>query len=103
VIAASIALIALCEANLGRTAAAEGHAAEAVALAPDDHNVLLRAAKVGARVGNTAAALDRIRRAVAHGLSPEVARRDPELASLQRLPEFVAATAGGARDKGGSR
>jgi eukaryotic-like serine/threonine-protein kinase len=101
--ASAIALIALCEANLGKAADAEGHAAEAVALAPDDRDVLLRAAKVCARIGNKATALDRLRKAVQRGLSPELARRDPELAPIQRLPEFESTISASGPVQGGRK
>jgi serine/threonine-protein kinase len=101
--ASAVVLMALCEANLGQPKDAEGHAAEAVALAPEDRDVLFRAAIVCARIGNKATALDRLRKAVQRGLSPELARRDPELAPIQRLPEFESTLNVSRVDKGGTR
>jgi tetratricopeptide (TPR) repeat protein len=84
----SIVLIGLCEANLGRRAEAERHAAEAIALAPNSRDVLFRSAKVFALTRNRDAALKALRGAIERGYDAGVARRDPELASLRPLPEF---------------
>jgi len=83
-----IVLIALCEAGLGHRLRAERHAAEAMALAPANRDVLFRSAKVFALTGNNSAAFDALKRAVEGGYDREVARHDPELAPLRSLPEF---------------
>jgi eukaryotic-like serine/threonine-protein kinase len=87
----SIVLIALCEANLGRRSRAERHASEAMALAPANRDVLFRSAKVFALSGSRPAALNALRRAVEQGYDREVARLDPELATLRSMPEFGSA------------
>lgn len=87
----SIVLIALCEASLGRRSRAERHATEAMALAPSNRDVLFRSAKVFTLTGNRSSGLDALRRAVERGYDREVARRDPELATLRSMPEFDSA------------
>lgn len=84
----SIVLIAVCEANLGRRSDAERHAAEATALAPSNRDVLFRSAKVYTLTGNRTAALRALRAAIERGYATELARHDPELASLRSMPEF---------------
>jgi tetratricopeptide (TPR) repeat protein len=63
----SIVLIALSEANLGRRADAERHAAEALALAPDNRDLLFRSAKVFALTGSHTPALKALRGAIERG------------------------------------
>jgi tetratricopeptide (TPR) repeat protein len=84
----SIVLIAVCEANLGRSADAERHAVEALALQPTNRGILYRVAKVYALTGNRPAAFKALRGAIEQGYDREAARRDPELASLRSSPEF---------------
>src|SRR5262249_29357803 len=55
--AAAVMYIAIAEANRGRPAEADRRAAEALALAPNDRNVLMNGAKVYALLGNTSRAL----------------------------------------------
>jgi serine/threonine-protein kinase len=81
--AGAVALIAICEANLGRPAEAERRVAEALALAPQELNVLLRSAKVYTLLGNRTQAFGSLRRAIEQGLNSQLARDDPELAALK--------------------
>jgi tetratricopeptide (TPR) repeat protein len=92
--ASSVVLIALCEANLGRRAAAERRAAEALVLAPQNREVVFRVAKAYAIAGNTAKAFEHLSLAIALGYVAQVARMDPELKSL-RGAEFERAIAAG--------
>jgi eukaryotic-like serine/threonine-protein kinase len=87
--ARTIALMALCEAKLGRSSNAERHAAEARALAADDREVLQRSAEVHAILGDTDRALQDLDAAIAHGYSREDARDNDELAVLRKLPRFA--------------
>ena len=92
-------LIATCEAKLGRAAAAERHAAEAVAIAPANREALVRSAQVHARLRQPDAALKdsrvrdflpRIRlpsRRADEGSSP----RSRDLPAFQSLVEGVGA------------
>jgi uncharacterized protein len=79
------------EATRAVRALCERHAIEAMALMPENRDVPFRSAKVFALAGNGTAALDALRRAVERGYDPQVARRDPELASLKSMPEFESA------------
>jgi tetratricopeptide (TPR) repeat protein len=101
--AAAVMTIALSEANLGRRAEAERHAAEALTLSPDDRELLIRAVKVSALLGDQRAALERLRKAIARGYNPQLVRDDPELASLKPLPGFEAAVADASRAQGAPR
>ena len=89
----TIALIALCEAKLGRASSAERHAAEARTLAPTDRETLQRGAEVHARLGQAAAALRDLESAIARGYSRREARENEELAVLRKLPAFAALVA----------
>lgn len=89
----TIALIALCEAKLGRRADAERHAAEARAIGPADRETLQRIAEVHARLGHTATALKDLEAAIARGYARKEARENDELAPLRKLPAFVALVA----------
>jgi tetratricopeptide (TPR) repeat protein/TolB-like protein len=89
--AATIALVALCEAKLGLAAAAERHAAEALALRPADRDVVVRNAEVYAILRQSRRALDYLRQAVGLGYEPGRARSNEELASLKSLSDFEAA------------
>ena len=102
--AGAVALIAVCEANLGRPAEAERRVAEALTLAPKDRNVLLGGAKVYTLLGNRTRAYDSLRGAIEHGLNPQLARQDPELSSIKPFPEFESAIAAGlrARERAGA-
>jgi Flp pilus assembly protein TadD/TolB-like protein len=89
----TIALVALCEAKLGRTAAAERHIAEARALAPTDREALQRSAEVHARLGDTDAAMRDLRAAFDQGYDKREARENDELAALKSLLAFQQLTA----------
>ncbi|MGQ0734906.1 MAG: tetratricopeptide repeat protein [Acidobacteriota bacterium] len=86
--AAALALLALCEAKLGRRAEAVEHAAQAVVLAPEDREVLYKQAAVHALVHDAPVALDALRRAIDRGYEPWLAREDDDLASLRTSPAF---------------
>lgn len=90
----TIALVALCEANLGQRMAAERHAAEAAALGPTNAEARFRLTKVYAVLNNRPAALATLRAAVAAGYEPTAASEDEELAGLHG-PEFDAALTAG--------
>jgi tetratricopeptide (TPR) repeat protein len=91
--AGTIALVALCEAKIGRTGAAERHAAEALALAPKDRNVLVKNAEVYTRLKRDDRALQYVRDAVALGYDAASARRNHEFATLKNHPGFEPALA----------
>ena len=97
----TIALVALCEANLGRRAEAERHAAEAVAIGGPNAELRFRLTKVYLALNDRAAALATLRAAVAAGYESKAAREDEELASL-RGADFDAAIAAGLAARAGS-
>ena len=80
--ARQIALSALCEMKLGRGENGVRHAAEAVALAPKDNEVLFKAAAVQALAGRPRDATEMLRRAVELGYPVALARQDDDLATL---------------------
>jgi eukaryotic-like serine/threonine-protein kinase len=84
----TIALIALCEAKLGRRSDAERHAAEALALAPSDREVVYKNAAIAALVNDRARALTLLADALRQGYQPQLAREDDDFARLRPLPEF---------------
>jgi serine/threonine-protein kinase len=86
--ARTIALVALCEAKLGRLDEASRQAAEAVALAPADNEVLYKAAVVQALRGEPDAAVRQLDAAVRAGYPPAFARDDRDLQSLRDRPDF---------------
>jgi Predicted integral membrane protein len=100
----TIALVALCEANLGRRMEAERHAAEAAALGATNAELRFRLTKVYAVLNNRPAAFATLRAAITAGYEPKAAKEDEELAPL-RGAEFDAALAAGlaARDAAGGR
>jgi tetratricopeptide (TPR) repeat protein/tRNA A-37 threonylcarbamoyl transferase component Bud32 len=85
--------LAAYEAKLGRAAAADRHAIDALTLSPADGEVLYRKAVVEALSGRPDAALTSLREAVARGYSSSQAKTDQDLASLKARPEFAAALA----------
>ena len=87
--AVSIALVALCEARLGRRAAAERHAAEALSLRPKDREVVVKNAEVYAILNRPEQALRYLSTAMTLGYGAAQARQNDELASLRPLPEFA--------------
>ena len=90
----TIALVALCEANLGRRMEAERHASEAAALGGTNAELRFRLTKVYAVLNDRPAAFATLRAAVAAGWEPKAATEDEELAPL-RGAEFDAALAAG--------
>jgi len=83
-----IALVALCEAKLGRQSDADRHAAEAVAVDPSNREAWQRSAEVHALINQPNQSLRDLTIAVARGFEPRMARRDDELASIAKLPRF---------------
>lgn len=80
---------ALYHAKAGEVTQAKSRLAEALNLASDDASLLFRAAVTSEIIGERAAALDYIRRALAHGYPLSVIRQDPDLASLRTDGEFL--------------
>ena len=89
----TIAHVAVCEAKLGRPAAARGHISEALALAPGNRFVLQRSAEVHALLGDSAAALKALGAAIDLGYARPLAAENDEFASLKKLPAFQALVA----------
>lgn len=85
---ATIALIALCEAKLGRRLEARSHGAEALALAPGDREVLYKNAVIAALLHDRPQALRRLREALDRGYQAQLAREDDDLTGLRTLEEF---------------
>jgi tetratricopeptide (TPR) repeat protein len=83
-----IAVVALCEAKLGRAAEAERHAAEATTLAPSSGDTWLQSAEVHAVLGQHDNALKDLESAVARGIAAQRVRTEDELAPLRKLPKF---------------
>jgi tetratricopeptide (TPR) repeat protein len=86
--AATIGLIALCEAKIGRGGDAKRHAAEAVAVDTMSSESWQRSAEVHALLSQPDEALRDLAVAVARGFEPRMARRDDELRSLFSLTRF---------------
>jgi serine/threonine protein kinase/tetratricopeptide (TPR) repeat protein len=74
--------------------AAEARIDEALRLAPDDFEVLRRAAQVHALAGRTDAALDALEAALTAGFRRETAREEEEFRSLYEVPRFRALVVG---------
>jgi serine/threonine-protein kinase len=81
--------------GLGVWYAKKGNAIQALdfmrrarAVSPDDLTIIYDQAQVFAITGRTAEALKALREALQKGYSLEQARSDPELAALQKTPEF---------------
>ncbi|HMF28318.1 MAG TPA: tetratricopeptide repeat protein, partial [Candidatus Cybelea sp.] len=101
----AVALIALCEAKIGRREAAARHAAEAAVLAPGDRDVRIFLAKVYNAIGDRKAGLTALQTAVMLGFEPTAARGDDELAALRDDARFETAISAGvaARSRSGSK
>ena len=96
--AGAVVLIAICEANLGRPAEAERRVAEALALAPEDRNVLLSQHGRCTRCSATGAGRSTIcAEPFNTGSVRKLARQDPELSSIKPFQEFETAIAAGLR------
>jgi Flp pilus assembly protein TadD len=76
----------LVEAKLGRMADARRHAADALAMLPDNKEVLYHSCAVATLDGRLDEAAQLLERALEHGYSVTFASRDPNLASLRQLP-----------------
>ena len=73
---------------MGRVGAAERHAAEALALAPKDLNVIIKNAEVYTRLNRNDRALGYLRQAIGLGYAAASARRNHEFALLKNHPDF---------------
>jgi len=83
-------LLAADYANLGRADDAVRHLEMAIALRPDDSNVLYNSACTYCVLGKKMEALDLIRRALAHGYANfDWPQQDPDLKLLHCDPEFL--------------
>ena len=91
----ALSLLALCQAKLSQFGEARATIAGALRRAPDDSQVLHRAAAIEARAGNRAAALDYCQRAIARGASRLMIRDDDDFETLRNDPAFVRLTNGG--------
>lgn len=87
--ARTISIVALSEAKLGRTLAAERHAAEALVLAPKELEVAVRNAEVYAILRQPSRAFRALRTALALGYDPAIARKNEELQSIHATPGFA--------------
>jgi serine/threonine protein kinase/tetratricopeptide (TPR) repeat protein len=86
--AATIALVALCEAKLGRRLAAERHAAEALSLTPKDMEVTVRNAEVYAILRQPSRAIGHLRTAIGLGYERHTLNSNDELRTLANEPAF---------------
>jgi serine/threonine-protein kinase len=86
--ATTISLVALSEAKLGRTLAAERHAAEALVLAPKDMEVAVKNAEVYAILRQPSRAVRALKSALSLGYDPATASKNEELRSIHGTPEF---------------
>jgi len=83
-------LVAADYAAMGRAEDAVRHLEMAIALRPDDSNVLYNSACTYCVLGKRAEALDLLRRALAHGYSNfDWPQQDPDLKLIHDDPEFV--------------
>ena len=98
----TIALVALCEANLGQRIEALGHAAEAATLGSTNAELRFRLTKVYLLLNDRTAALSTLRAALAAGYEPKAAQEDEELTALHG-PEFDAAVAAGVEARAAAR
>jgi tetratricopeptide (TPR) repeat protein len=87
--APTISIVALSEAKLGRTLAAERHAAEALVLAPKDMEVAVKNAEVYAILRQPSRSLRALKAALSLGYDPALARKNEELQSIHATPEFA--------------
>jgi eukaryotic-like serine/threonine-protein kinase len=76
-------------AMLGHAKPARALSARAVALAPDDADVLAVVASVDETLGDRTAALQKLSRAIANGYPRWEIERDPSLEALRRDPRFA--------------
>lgn len=86
--ASTIALVALCEAELGRRGDAEAHATEALALAPADREVVYKNAAIAALFNDRSRTFKFLAEALKLGYQPSRARDDDDFASVATTREF---------------
>ncbi|MCM3876960.1 MAG: protein kinase [Thermoanaerobaculia bacterium] len=86
--ATALTYVAKAEARTGRSARARATVTQAVALGPDDPNVLFRAAIVQNVLGMKTEALELLQRAVEKGLGTTQIAREPEFANLKDNAAF---------------
>ena len=97
--ARQIALAAICEMKLGQREPALRHAAESVALAPQDNDVLFKAAAVYALAGKRLDATEALRRAIDLGYPLAIARADEDVGGLAASMSSASGGAGKGADK----
>ena len=88
--ARTIARLAVYQAKAGDDPAAMRSLKRALALAPNDEQVLQRAGVIHALAGRTTAALEAIEHAVAKGFNRRLIATEEDLAALRSLPRFAA-------------
>ena len=88
--ARTVARLAVYQAKAGDDAGARKSVARALALAPNDEQVLQRAGVVHALAGRTVEALAAIERAVAGGIAPNLIADEEDFVRLKTLPRFAA-------------
>jgi eukaryotic-like serine/threonine-protein kinase len=88
--ARAMSRVAVFEAKLGLMQEAAAHAAQAVALAPRDPEVVYKQAVVAALNADRAAALQALEAALTLGYKAELAQSDYDLAGIKDSPEITA-------------
>lgn len=83
-----IALLAVCEAEIGRLDAGLRHAAEAAALSPSDNEVIFKLASVYAIAGRPEEAVGQLRKAIELGYPPQFAADNDALKPLRGRKDF---------------
>jgi tetratricopeptide (TPR) repeat protein len=86
----AIARLAAYQAKAGDDAAAMRNVTRALALTPDDQQVLQRAGVVHALAGRTGPALEALEKAIANGYSRRAIAEDEDFAILRPMPRFAA-------------
>jgi serine/threonine-protein kinase len=82
--------LAVYQSKAGDDAGALRNIARALALAPEDEQVLLRAGVIHALANRTTPALDFVEKAIARGYAKRLVLEEEDLAVLRPLPRFVA-------------
>jgi Tfp pilus assembly protein PilF len=75
-------------AHNGQRSEAESHLQTALALAPNDNNVLAEAASVNELLNNRNAAIEQLQKAIKMGYSVEQVTIDPQMSALISDPKF---------------
>jgi Flp pilus assembly protein TadD len=103
--ARTLGQLAVYEAKLGSRADAARHADEAVALMPQESDVIYRKAVVLALAGQAEESVAVLERAFERGYSRKLAKEDEDLSILQGRPEFekLTGSASALPAKGGAR